>query len=67
MDGAFNVQVILGAHNVIEDGISVASDEFATHEGWDPNTLENDVAWIKLPEPVTLSKLVNVFKKMQNW
>ena len=63
MDGAFHVKVFLGAHNLHEDDgnqVLMASNEFATHEKWSSTTLENDVAGIKLPEPVTLSKAANI-------
>ena len=49
----------MGAHNVRQSEssqVEMTSFDFDTHSGWNPETLKNDVAWIRLPEKVTLSK-----------
>ena len=59
MDGAFFVEVVMGAHNVRQNEASqvrMTSYDFETHSGWNPQTLKNDVAWIRLPSAVDTSK-----------
>lgn len=56
MDGAGFVNVVMGAHNIREDEptqVSVTSFDFKIHEDYDPYMIVNDLAVIKLPEPVT--------------
>ena len=58
-DGAFFIEVVMGAHMIRETEstqVRKTSYDFATHEDWDPNNIENDICWIKLPETVELSK-----------
>merc|ERR1712024_335445 len=54
-DGAFFIGVVMGAHMIRETEstqVRKTSYDFATHEDWDPNNIENDICWIKLPEMV---------------
>merc|ERR1711862_463344 len=56
-DGAFFIEVVMGAHKIRETEstqVRKTSYDFATHEDWDPNNIENDICWIKLPETVEL-------------
>ena len=40
------------------------SSEFGIHPEWNPNNLNGNIAWIKLPQPVDLSEyLMLKFKK----
>ena len=58
-DGAFFIEVVMGAHKIRETEstqVRKTSYDFATHEDWDPNNIENDICWIKLPETVELGK-----------
>lgn len=40
----------------------VNSTSFKAHPGFNENTLENDIALVKLPKPVTLNKYVDIIK-----
>merc|ERR1712095_148377 len=56
-DGAFFIEVVMGALKIRETEstqVRKTSYDFATHEDWDPNNIENDICWIKLPETVEL-------------
>merc|ERR1712062_848258 len=51
------IDVVMGAHKIRETEstqVRKTSYDFATHEDWDPNNIENDICWIKLPETVEL-------------
>ena len=57
----------MGAHKIRETEstqVRKTSYDFATHEDWDPNNIENDICWIKLPETVELGKLPNLLAKV---
>ncbi|XP_071516902.1 brachyurin-like [Panulirus ornatus] len=61
MYGARKAEVVMGAHNIrlVEDSqITMTSYYFIVHQYYDPYWLANDIALIKLPEPVTLSAYV---------
>ena len=51
-----------GAHNVREDSepnrVEITSFNGFTHEDWDTNTLENDIALIELPEAITFNDYI---------
>lgn len=47
--------MVLGAHKIKEEEdtqIRVVTTEFLHHEDWSRFTLTNDIALVKLPEPV---------------
>ena len=49
----------MGAHKIRETEstqVKQTSFLFETHEDWDPNNIENDICWIRLTDPVELSK-----------
>lgn len=51
-------EVVLGAHEVeseTEDHITISGSKVTVHEGWNSNTLENDVSVIQLSQAVSLS------------
>jgi len=59
--GANLIEVALGAHNItVEEDTQVrlTSKEWNTHEDWNPNTIENDICWVKLPMSVELMSLI---------
>ena len=61
LDGAYTVDVLLGAHNIYTD-VEIAFSyifDFEIHEGWDVNTLQNDIGYIRLPEKVNLSIFIS--------
>lgn len=63
VDGYEYFEVILGAHNVFEDEpeqvrFVVTSGDVTIHERWNPFTVNNDVALIRLPEPITFNGIV---------
>merc|ERR1711973_572355 len=55
-DGASSVNVMLGAHNVredVEDGrMEIVSTDIYQHESYNGILIHNDIALIKLPEPI---------------
>ncbi|CAL4066424.1 unnamed protein product, partial [Meganyctiphanes norvegica] len=59
MDGANFVDVVMGAHNIRDDNepteVRTTSTDFFTHENWNSFTLTNDLALIKMPEPITFT------------
>ncbi|CAG9853607.1 unnamed protein product [Phyllotreta striolata] len=63
VDGASSIQVTLGAHNlrVATSGrISVNAKSWKQHEEYNSRTIDNDVAVIRLPSPITLSSTINL-------
>merc|ERR550519_268000 len=57
MDGADFVDVVLGAHNIREEEptqITVRSTDHFIHENYNSFTIQNDIAMIHLPSPVSL-------------
>merc|ERR1712001_649200 len=44
----------MGIRETESTQVRKTSYDFATHEDWDPNNIENDICWIKLPETVEL-------------
>lgn len=54
-----NAEVVLGAHNIRNDEATqqtIPSNEFIIHSGWNPSTLVNDIALIKLSVPAQLNR-----------
>lgn len=54
--------VILGSHNLAEEEdtrLIYNTSTFIIHENWDADTLQNDIALIKLPKSVALSSYIN--------
>nr|XP_027224890.1 chymotrypsin BI-like [Penaeus vannamei] len=61
MDGAFYVEVVMGAHNIREveaSQITVSSTDFFTHEDWDYSTLTHDLALVRLPYAVEFNDYI---------
>lgn len=57
-DGARVFNVLLGAHDrtVAEPSqVDIRTNTYTVHPGWNPNTLANDIALIRLPSPVTFT------------
>ncbi|XP_065169021.1 brachyurin-like [Atheta coriaria] len=55
VETAESIEVVLGAHKIKEEEdtqIRVVTTEFLHHEDWSRFTLTNDIALVKLPEPV---------------
>ncbi|XP_044265456.1 brachyurin-like [Tribolium madens] len=62
-DGATEVQVTLGAHKVFETEdtqVKMTSKEIKVHEEYDGGLIVNDIAVIKLPQPVNLTDSVKI-------
>jgi len=61
-DGASSVQVMLGAHNVreaAEEGrMEIMSTDIFKHESYNPILIHNDIALIKLPEPIQFNDII---------
>lgn len=57
-------EVVLGAHEVFNENevtqIRLTGSRIIIHEGYDPNTLRNDIALIELPENVTLNENIQI-------
>jgi len=65
MDGAKFVDVVMGAHNVHETEptqVSRMSLNFFTHENWSSFLLVNDIALIRLAEPITFNENIQPVK-----
>jgi len=62
VEDAFYFDIMAGAHNVREDSepnrVEITSFNGFTHENWDTNTLENDIALIELPEAITFNDYI---------
>lgn len=57
-DGARRFSLLFGAHDrsVAEPSqVTVVPTEYAFHPGWNPSTLANDIALIKLPTPINFT------------
>lgn len=55
------VEVVLGAHDIRKNETSqfhVTCEDITVHPEWNYQKLENDIALIKLPQPVTLNKYI---------
>jgi len=61
-DGAIYFNILAGAHDVRADSephrVEITSYEGFTHPDWNPNTLENDVALIRLPEKIEFNDYI---------
>ncbi len=58
-DGGRSFEVILGAHNknIVEPTqVRIMATEFTMHPKWNSARLQNDVALIKLPTPVSFTR-----------
>ena len=55
-DGASSIRAMLGAHNVREDAedgrLEILSTDITKHESYNPVLIHNDIALVKLPEPI---------------
>lgn len=54
--------MVLGAHDIRQNEssqIRVTSRDIIVHPEWNYQKLENDIALIKLPEPVTVNKYIS--------
>jgi len=62
VEGALYFDIIAGAHNVRdsteEHRKEITSFNGFTHEDWNHNTLENDIALIELPEAITFDDYI---------
>merc|ERR1711997_935803 len=61
-DGAGYFDIMAGAHNVRASSephrVEITSYEGFTHPSWDPNTLENDIALVRLPEKIEFNDYI---------
>ncbi|KAK7066347.1 hypothetical protein SK128_015607 [Halocaridina rubra] len=65
MDGAWYVDVVMGAHNINNNEPSqvvMTSFSHFVHENWDSYELSNDIALIRLPSPVVFNEYINAVK-----
>lgn len=66
VDNATFFDILLGAHNVRlnasdePERLEYRSTEYIIHENWGSTLIRNDVALIKLPEPVTFTGAYSV-------
>ncbi|XP_066260179.1 uncharacterized protein [Euwallacea similis] len=62
VDGATNFIAVLGAHDLKtqeDNRLAFNTSTFIIHNGWNSNTLQNDIALIKLPERVTFNSYIS--------
>jgi len=61
-DGANYFDIMAGAHDVRASSephrVEITSYEGFTHPDWDPNTLENDIALVRLPEKIEFNEYI---------
>merc|ERR1712079_245913 len=61
-DGASYFDIMAGAHNVRASSephrVEITSYNGWTHPGWNHNTLENDIALIELPSPLSFNEYI---------
>jgi len=61
-DGASYFNILAGAHDVRADSephrVEITSYEGFTHPAWDPNTLSNDIALVRLPEKIEFNDYI---------
>jgi len=61
-DGASYFNILAGAHDVRASSephrVEITSYEGFTHPNWDPNTLENDIALVRLPEKIEFNDYI---------
>jgi len=61
-DGASYFNILAGAHDVRADSephrVEITSYEGFTHPEWDPNTLSNDIALVRLPEKIEFNDFI---------
>merc|ERR1711953_1032911 len=61
-DGASYFDIMAGAHNVRAPSephrVEITSYNGWTHPGWNHNTLENDIALIELPSPMSFNEYI---------
>merc|ERR1711892_79106 len=61
-DGASYFNIMAGAHDVRASSephrVEITSYEGFTHPNWDPNTLENDIALVRLPEKIEFNDYI---------
>merc|ERR1712165_690158 len=61
-DGASYFDIMAGAHNVRASSephrVEITSYNGWTHPGWNHNTLENDIALIELPSPMSFNEYI---------
>ncbi|XP_063599850.1 chymotrypsin BII-like [Penaeus indicus] len=65
MDGASFVEVVLGAHNIVENEasqVSIISTDFFTHENWNSWLLTSDIALIRLPSAVEFNENIQAVR-----
>nr|QGT40994.1 Chy3a [Tomicus yunnanensis] len=61
-ESATSIVIILGSHNLAEEEDSrlvYNTTTFIIHENWDADTLQNDIALIKLPKNIALTSYIN--------
>ncbi|KAG0703354.1 Chymotrypsin BII [Chionoecetes opilio] len=61
--GARYVEVVMGAHNIRKEEatqVTMTSTNFIIHEKWNIFSVQNDIAVIKLPSPVTFNAATTI-------
>ncbi|XP_045101282.1 brachyurin-like [Portunus trituberculatus] len=58
LDGASFVEILMGAWTNQASEVTMTSQDFLVHENWNGFTLSNDIALVKLPEPVDFNEFI---------
>ncbi|XP_017775144.1 PREDICTED: transmembrane protease serine 9-like [Nicrophorus vespilloides] len=64
-DNAVEIEVVLGAHEITKEEstqVRIISKEFTVHEGWDFDSIQNDIALVKLSKPAPLNEYIKLAK-----
>ncbi|KAK8405266.1 hypothetical protein O3P69_001677 [Scylla paramamosain] len=58
MDGASFAEIVMGAWANQASEMTMTSQDFLVHENWNSFTLSNDIALVKLPQPVDFNEFI---------
>ncbi|CAH0625495.1 unnamed protein product [Chrysodeixis includens] len=54
---ASHFTVVLGSNTLFRDGLRIVTDDIVTHPRWDPRTIANDIAVIRI-SPITFTDVI---------
>ncbi|KAK9876062.1 hypothetical protein WA026_011172 [Henosepilachna vigintioctopunctata] len=69
LESVYSLEVILGAHNISKKEctqVSVTTRNYTIHPGWNSKKFINDIALIRLPNPVKINGIVRTIRLPEN-